>query len=208
MTIDAANALFRYFESLYSLNQNLIILCGVDILDHKVDYEQRIDEIMMTIPRLLPYVHNKKTQSYEISPKDGLMNFSTDIPFLSADYDIIFQKHTDFLIKAKKVRNKLEHEMHGARIIASMSSNASLFTVTYEVTEKLADIKANEIISFVKDMNVLFAKIQTLVDQFAASNGKEDHPYYHRLVRYSFTEFNKIYESNLLRTFGQALLPF
>lgn len=208
MTIDAANALFRYFESLYSLNQNLIILCGVDILDHKVDYDQRIDEIMMAIPRLVPYVHNKKTQSYEISPKDGLMNFSTDIPFLSADYDIILQKHTDFLIKTKKVRNKLEHEMHGARIVASLSGTSSLVTVTYEVESQTIDIRANEIIAFIKDLNVLFAQIQELVDTFASSHNKEGHPYYERLVRYRFTDFNKIYESTLLHTFGKALLPF
>lgn len=208
MTIDAANALFRYFESLYSLNQNLIVLCGVDILDHKVDYEQRIDEIMMAIPRLVPYVFNKKSESYEISQADGLMKFSDDIPFLYEDYNNILQTHNSFLKKVKQIRNKLEHEMHGARIVASMSSNASLFTVSYEVSENVIDIKASEMISFVKDLNVLFSQIQTLVDKFAASTKKEGHPYYQRLVRYSFTGFNKIYESNLLRTFGKALLPF
>ncbi len=208
MTVEAANALFRYFESLYTLNQNLIVLCGVDVLDHRGQYEQRIDDIVMAIPRLVPYVFNKKNGSYEISQNDGLVKFSNDIPFIIADYSSILQNHTTFLKKIKKVRNKLEHEMHGARIVASMSSNSSLFSVTYEVADYEIDIKASEIIAFTKDINTMFSKIQVLVDQFACINGHESHPYYERLVRYQFTEFNKIYESNLLRTFGKALLPF
>lgn len=35
MKITTANALFRYFKTLYGLNQTLTILCGTDILDHK-----------------------------------------------------------------------------------------------------------------------------------------------------------------------------
>lgn len=208
MTTEAANALFRYFESLYNLNQNLIVLCGIDVLDHRGHYEQRIDDIVMAIPRLVPYTFNKKKGSYEISQNDGLVKFSSDILFILADYNSILQKHKAFLEKIKKVRNKLEHEMHGVRIVASMSSNSSLFSVTYEVANNEIDISAAEMISFVKDLNTLFTKIQTLVDQFACRNGQEDHPYYERLVRYTFSEFNKIYESNLLRTFGKALLPF
>ena len=208
MTITTANALFQYFETLYEQNQNLIVLCGIDVLDHKGQYEKRIDDIMVAIPRLIPYVFNKKTGYYEISPNDGLMKFTSDIPFLAADYNNILLNHKDFLEKVKKIRNKLEHEMHGARIVASMSSNSSLFSVTYDVSDNGIDINAAEMIAFAKELNALFSKIQTLVDQFAYSNGKEDHPYYERLVRYKFTEFNKIYESNLLRTFGKALLPF
>ena len=34
MTIVTANALFRYFKTLYNLNQNMIALCGADVFDH------------------------------------------------------------------------------------------------------------------------------------------------------------------------------
>lgn len=208
MTVTAANALFRYFETLYELNQNLIVLCGTDIFDHKGEQERRIDEVIMAVPRLVPYGYNRKAAVYEIEKTDGLMKFSDDIPFLGADYETILQNHMDFLEKAKKVRNKLEHEMHGARIVASSSGTSSMFSVTYEVAENEIDLSAAEIIALAKDMNLLFTKIQELMKQFAHKHKYDDHPYYRRLVRCDFSDFNRIYESNLLQIIGKALLPF
>lgn len=52
MTITTANALFRYFETLYGLNQNLIVLCGTDVFDHQGEQERRIDELMMAVPSM------------------------------------------------------------------------------------------------------------------------------------------------------------
>ncbi len=208
MTIVTANALFRYFETLYNLNQNLIVLCGTDVYDHLGEQERRIDEVIMAVPRLVPYSFDKKTGAYEISKNDGLMKFSDDIQFLEEDYESIFQKHKDFLEKAKKVRNKLEHEMHGARVIAAISGTTSMFSVTYEVSENDITLCAAEIIAFVKDMNILFSKIQELAHRFAQEHKYDDHPYYRRLVRYDFADFNKIYDSDLLHILGKALLPF
>lgn len=208
MTITTANALFRYFETLYNLNQNLIVLCGTDVYDHLGEQERRIDEVVMAIPRLVPYGFNKKTGAYEIEKADGLMKFSDDILFLEADYESILQKHKDFLEKAKKVRNKLEHEMHGARIVAATSGTTSMFSVTYEVSENDITLRAAEIIAFVKDMNILFSKIQELAHHFAQEHKYGDHPYYQRLVRYDFADFNKIYDSDLLQILGKALLSF
>ena len=208
MTITTANALFRYFETLYGLNQNLIVLCGTDVYDHKGEQERRIDEVIMEVPRLVPYSFNKKTGAYEMARADGLMSFADDMLFLEADYEAILQKHKDFLEKAKKVRNKLEHEMHGARIVASSSSTTSLFSVTYEVAENEIELCAAELIAFTKDMNILFSKIQDLVKQFAREHKCSDHPYCWRLVRYDYIDFNKIFESKLLHIFGKALLPF
>lgn len=85
MTITTANALFRYFEALYGLNQNLIVLCGTDVFDHQGEQERRIDELIMVVPRLVPYGFNKKTAAYEIGKTDGLMKFSDDIPFMRED---------------------------------------------------------------------------------------------------------------------------
>jgi len=208
MTIDTANALCRYFEALYNLNQNLIVLCGVGVIDSKGDPEKRLDDIIMSVPRLVPYNCNKETSEYKISRSDGLMRFSNDIPFLKDDYETNLKKHLEFLKKIKKVRNKLEHEMHGARIVASTSGTMSLFHVTYEVNEDTIDLTADEIISFVKDINIIFAKLQKLVMHTAYEHKFEDHPYYWRLIRYDFSDFNKILESNLLHIFGKALVSF
>ena len=208
MTSIAVNALYRYFETLYSLNQNLIVLCGTNAYDHQSEQEQRIDEVMMAIPRLVPYSFDRKSGVYVIDQADGLMEFSGDLPFLSADYDNILQNHKDFLEKTKKVRNKLEHKMHGARIVASSSGSISLFAVKYDVAENEVEFCASEIIAFVKDMNILFSRIQELVRQFTIKQQCGDHPYCWRLIRYSYSDFNKIYESDILHIFGKALLPF
>ena len=208
MTITAASALFRYFETLYNLNQNMIALCGTDVYDHQGEQERRIDEVMMAVPRLIPYGYNKTAGKYEIKNTDGLLQFSDDIPFLRQDYEKLFQKHRVFLEKVVKVRNKLEHEMHGARVVASSSGTTSLFSLTYEVAENDIDLRADEIIVCIKDLNFLFSKIQTLVHEFARKHSYEDHPCYRRLVRCDFSDFNKIYESNLLHVLGKTLLPF
>lgn len=83
-----------------------------------------------------------------------------------------------------------------------------MFSVTYEVAENEIDLRADEIIAFVKDMNVLFSKIQKLVHISAREHKYDDHPYYRQLVRYDYADFNKIYKSNLLHILGKALLPF
>lgn len=83
-----------------------------------------------------------------------------------------------------------------------------MFDITYEVNGDKITITAGELIDFVKEINILFSKIQNLVNQYAYEHGKCDYLYYKRLVRYSFEDFNKIFESDLLRIFGKSLLPF
>lgn len=208
MTVETANALCRYFETLYGLNQKLFVLCGADVYDRASEYEQLIDEVVMSVPRLVPYSFNKKTSTYEITQADGLMKFSNDIPFLSKDYEDILQKHKDCLEKVKTVRNKLEHEMHGAEIVASSSGNISFYFVIYSISEQRIKLGVLEIIDFVKDMNILFSKLQKLAKQFAYDNKYNDHPYFRRLSRFDFADFNRIFESDLLYFFGKALQPF
>ena len=208
MTIDAANALYRYFETLYYLNQSLIILCGVDVIDNRGHYEKHIEDVIQAVPRLVPYKYNWDISDHAISVSDGLMEFAHELPFLKGDYEMIFLTHKEFLIKVKKIRNKLEHKLHGAKIVASSSGSVSFFAITYEVAGEDIEIEVSEIIGFVKEINTMFSKIQTEVEQFAYKNKLDDHPCYWKLTRYRFSEFNKIFESNLLRTFGKALLPF
>lgn len=208
MTVDAANALYRYFEVLYDLNRNLITLCGVDVLDNAGHYEKYVEEVIHAIPRLIPYTAKRGADRYEIDTKDGLLEFADEIPFIEGDYKNILQQHYDLLAKIKKIRNKFEHRMHGARIVASGSGSISLFDATYKVGDETFDLVAGELVAFAKDMNSMFSKIQKILDCFAYEQRKDDHPYYRRLIRYSFCNFNQIYESDLLRLVGKALLPF
>lgn len=208
MTVTAVNALYRYFQALYNLNQHIIILCGVDVLDNKWQYEEHVEEVVLLIPRLVPYSRDKKTKEYQICRNDGLLEIGGEIPFLEESYCAILEKHEEVLGKIKEIRNKLEHRMHTAREIASGSGTSCLFEITYEIKDTKIKISVNDLILFVKDLNILFSRIQKLVDTFAYEHKIEDNPYYCRLVRYCFTDFNKIYDSDLLRIFGKALLPF
>ncbi len=205
MTVETANALGRYFETLYTLNQNLIVLCGADICD-SIEFDRRVDEVVTAIPRLVPYRKDKSV--YIIEKSDGLMKFSQDLPFLGGDYEKILKEHADFLEKVKKIRNKLEHEMHGAFIVASSSGNTSMFSATYRIGEADVCVRASEIMDFVKDINTLFSKLQGLVKQFAYDSQYSGHPYFGRLVRCDFADFNRILESDLLYYFGKTLQAF
>ena len=205
MIVETAGALGRYFETLYTLNQNIIVLCGADICD-SIEFDRRVDEVVTAIPRLVPYRKDKSV--YIIEKSDGLMKFSQDLPFLGGEYEKILQEHVDFLEKVKKVRNKLEHEMHGAEIQGSMSGTDCFFEVIYRIGEEQISLSAWEIIDFVKDMNILFSQLQGLAKQFAFDNKYGDHPYFRRLVRCDFADFNRILESDLLYYFGKTLQAF
>ena len=207
MEITTANALFRYFEELYGLNQNVIALCGITVFDITDKQERRMDEVMITIPRLVPYKFVRNTDKIMLIQSDGLMNFVDDIPFIGADYKNILQKHNDFLVKAKKIRNKLEHQVHNANIVG-LGSNPSWFSVTYEVKDAEIDLRSYELISFVKDLNVLFSKIQVEVIQYAEEHQKTEYQYYKKITRFDFCDFNKIYESNISNIIGKLMLPF
>lgn len=208
MTREVANALYRYFEALYDLNRNIIFLCGADIFDSSEQYKKYVEEIIGTIPRLIPYKYYHDAQEYRINADDGLLEFSNEITFLSDDYETILEKHHDVLVKIKKIRNKIEHKMHAPTIVAAGSNSFSLLDVTYEINDEEFDLNIHKFIAVVKDMNAMFSKIQKEIDYFSFTQGKSEHPYYRRLIRYDFCQFNKIYESELLRTIGEMLAPF
>lgn len=209
MTTETANALFGYFATLYDLNQNLITLCGVDIVDDSGQYEKQIQDTVQAIPRLVPYAYNKRNNLYTIIEHDGLLEYSNDLAFLKKDYETILADNYTFLENVKRIRNKFEHKMHGARIIAGTSSGDCVsFGLTYRVDESLITLSSKDIIGFTRSLNSLFSKIQFEVSLFAMEHGKVLDPYYRRLNRYSFTDFNLIYESNILKNVGAALFPF
>ena len=208
MTVETANALYGYFKGLYSLNQNIIRLCGADVLDNNDQYEEQMESVIHLVPKLVPYVYNKNEKNYIIDKNDGLLEFSSEITFLKMGYEKILHENYDVLVKTKRIRNQLEHRMHGAKIVASESGNVNLFEITYDVKGEVLRIRVSELITFVKEMNMLFSEIQKLIDRFALEQKKQDHPYYRRLIKFSFSDFNRIYESDLIRVFGKILFPF
>lgn len=208
MTYEIANALCGYFETLYDLNRNLITLCGVDVIDNSGQYEKYIADIIQGIPRLVPYSFNKEKGIYVIVKRDGLLEFLSDLPFLNADYESLLEKNYDFLSKVKTIRNKFEHKIHGARLMAAGSGSGILFNMTYKLHDGEITLNAGEIIMFTKQINGLFSKIQKEVELFAYERNEASHAYFRRLIRYDFCDFNKIYDSPVLKLVGKALFPF
>lgn len=207
MKIDTINALFRYFEALYSLNQDLIVLCGIDVINNKELFEKHLENTIMAIPRLVPYRYDRRKGQCTLSGTDGLMSFSDDILYLRSEYSSLIKKHNAFLGQLKQIRNKLEHEMHGASVVASSSGTEPLFDVTYNVFGTNIRLTAKEMISFAVDLNVLFAKMQNDIENYPNDNSAS-YSTIMKLNRFIFTDFNKIYTSDLICTFGMALLPF
>ena len=178
-------------------------------MDNTGHYEKYIKNVIQAVPRLVPYDYDKKNQIYKINRRDELLEFLDQIPFLLDDYESILQRHGEFLSKVKNIRNKFEHKMHGARLVAGGSVGGSVaFDMTYEVGVQKIELTAGEIIRFTKDINCTFSKIQKLIDAFAYENKKSNHPYYRRLIRYDFCDFNIIYDSDILGIVGKSLFPF
>lgn len=47
MTVETANVLYGYFKGLYELNQNIIRLCGVDVIINNDQYETSYEKSSM-----------------------------------------------------------------------------------------------------------------------------------------------------------------
>lgn len=60
MNVEIASALYRYFEALYELNQNIMVLCGIDVLDNRGEYEKNIENVIHLVPKLVPYKYDKR----------------------------------------------------------------------------------------------------------------------------------------------------
>jgi hypothetical protein len=158
MNITTIDALGRYFEALYTLNQRLLALCGTNAVDHMGIQEQYIDDVIMTLPRLIPY--RFENNDIILVSKDGLLRFSDDIPLIRSEFEKLLQNHHDILVDIKRARNKLEHEMDNAHLVDSVTSPFATFSVTYIVSGEDKHICSDALISIVKDLNALFSKIQ------------------------------------------------
>ncbi len=208
MTMEIANALFGYFDTLYNLNRNLIMLCGLDVIENSGQYENEAEYVIINTPRLIPYKYDMTAGKNIVVMNDGLLEFKDELPFLYDEYCEILQNNYEFLDNIKKIRNKLEHKMHGARHTGGCSGSNSLPYLTFQLENKEIKVCVSEFVKFIKEINSLFSKLQELVREYAITEDKEFHVYYQRLTRYDFCKFNKIYDSDLLQDFGQALFPF
>lgn len=208
MTIEIANALFGYLETLYNLNQKLVKLCGIDVIDDFESGEKDILDMIQDIPRIIPYSFNTDTLKLEFKQRDGLLEYQDSILYLKDNYEQILLENYDFLDKIRKIRNKYEHKMHGVKYKSSGSGSLSLFDYIFMVENKSIEITAGSFIKLLKSVNCLFSKIVDDISKFAYQNQKEYYVYYRRITRFDFTDFNKIYDNEILRIVGKIMKKF
>ena len=208
VTVEIANALFGYLETLYNLNQKLVKLCGIDVIDDFESGEKEILDIIQDVPRIIPYSFNKKTQTLILKDRDGLLEYKDNISYLKEDYEKILSDNYEFLDKIRKIRNKYEHKMHGVKHKSSGSGSFSLFDYTFMVGDESIEITAGSFIKLIKSVNNLFSKIVLDISKYAYENKKEDYLYYRRITRFDFKDFNKIYDNDILRIVGKIMKKF
>lgn len=208
VTVEIANALFGYLETLYNLNQKLVKLCGIDVIDDFESGEKEILDIIQDVPRIIPYSFNKKTQTLILKDRDGLLEYKDNISYLKEDYEKILSDNYEFLDKIRKIRNKYEHKMHGVKHKSSGSGSFSLFDYTFMVGDESMEITAGSFIKLIKSVNNLFSKIVLDISKYAYENKKEDYLYYRRITRFDFKDFNKIYDNDILRIVGKIMKKF
>lgn len=212
MNIEIANSMIGYLETLYYLNQKIIKMCGTDAIDKHEYNHKAILDIIQDIPRLIPYIKVRNKDKYILVNSDGLLEYSSELPFLKNEYQKILDNNLNFLKKVKKIRNNYEHKMQGIKHKSSGSGSLNLFDFTFEIKEKdkytQIEIKSGEFIKLIKQLNILFSIIVKEINKFAYEEGKLDSIYYRRICYFDFEELNKIYDSNLLRIIGKIMIGY
>ena len=208
MNIEVANALYGYFESLYCINCNIIKLCGVDIYCNNDEAIKITLEIIRELPRVIPYAYDSKQQKVVISNRNGLMEFKDEIIYLEEDYNKILDSNEVCINKIRLIRNKYEHKMHGVRYDSSGCGTKWLFNIWFRVGDEEIEINASEFVCLIGRLNELFKKIVQEICDYAILNDKTEYPYYNKLTRFDFLDFNKIYEDKNLRIIGKMMYNF
>ena len=212
MNSEIANAMYGYLETLYYLNQKIIKMCGTEAIG-KYEYNHKaILDIIQDIPRMIPYLKDKNTGKYILTNRDGLLEYSNELPFLNDEYQKILDNNLEFLIKVKKIRNNYEHKMQGIKHKSSGSGSVCLFDFTFEIKEndeyKEIHIKSFEFIKLIKQLNILFSIIVKEISKFAYEEKLLDNDYYRKICNFDFEKLNKLYDSELLRTIGKIMIGY
>jgi hypothetical protein len=209
MNLEIVNNIFGYLKTLYSINKNILQLCGIDVIYDEYGELQKLTlDCIRDIPRVIPYSYDYSTNKLLYKSTDGLLEYQTDITYLKDSYDNILQSNYDFLDKVRIVRNKFEHKMHDIKYGSSGSGTQCLFDIKFNVNNKDISLSASEFIRLMKDLNTLFSKIVKDIEKWCYDNNKIEYRYYQKIARFDFEYFNSIFDSNILRKIGTIMYEF
>ena len=166
-------------------------------------------EINHNFSQLIPYRYVKSKRVLEIDEKAGLIEFINVFGYLLNEYKMMLAIHYNTLDNVRIVRNKYEHKLHDLFFEYSIGDeNMPSFFYAIKSGKKEVQINSADLILLLKDLNKLFSKLVCSVKEYAEENGKDDYPIYNRIDRFSFLDFNTIYDSNLLHTIGKLQFDF
>lgn len=213
MTLETANSLFGYFEILYRINRNLLLLCGTTLQNIDFSNDVKVLDIVQDIPRIIPFEYVKKQEKLMLVDRNGLLEFDSEIGYLKTDYCKILNNNYEFLDKIRKIRNKCEHRMHSVVTHTITSSPGDWFAYAFLVVlnkdkKELLSVTSTEFIALIKKLNELFSKLQKDVILYAQENNKTEYQYYKTISRFDFNDFNKIYDSEILHVIGNVMREF
>ena len=209
MNCKISDSLFCYLEVLYKVNQNTLKLCGADIYCNTIYHIQKlVYEIIRDIPTLIPYIC--KGNELELQNSDGLLEYQKDISYLKETYSKILNSNRNTIDNIRKIRNKYEHKMHVLDNPLSFSGSTSLYSIVIKLNKNKIKVETEELIKLIKDLNILFSKIVEDIRKYAEDNKKTDYPYYKKIIRFNFIDFNDIYNCklDLLKKIGKTMYNF
>ena len=165
-------------------------------------------EIIQDIPRIIPYSYDYKSKKQILKDKDGLLEFKYDISYLKNSFESILENNYFLLEKIRKIRNKYEHKIHDIKLLASYGDIDGMFDYSFKNHNDRVHVNTMDIVMLFKQLNTLFSQVVDDIKSWAEDNNYETHPYYYKLSRFDFKDFNSIYESDLLSKIGRMLYKF
>ena len=199
--------LYRYFECLYIVNQKLIMLSSADAIRNREKATQLSISICSNIMRIIPCVTDKKTKKIKLDKKSGIIKFKNDIDYLLDSFKKIISKHEKIIISIKAIRNKYEHSIHNLEYDSSYSGSGQYYTITFNTGKNKYEISSKQLINLVKDLNNIFSKIVKTISSLR-DNPEANILFSEKLITFDYLEFNKIFESDLLKIIGKFQYDF
>lgn len=145
MNLKIANALYGYFETMYIMNQRLIQLCGYNIMACNELPTKLLLDIVQDVPRVIPYMYERKDEKLVLAKRNGLLEFQDEIPYLRSDYAKILEDHYSFIDTVRKIRNKYEHRMHDVDWLGTVGGPFNYFDVQFEVNEEVLNVNGKKL---------------------------------------------------------------
>ena len=206
MNKEILNALVIYLETLIELNRQVLSLYGFK--QYELENKTILD-IAHNICRLVPFGRVKGKNQLRLRNNDGLMEYKNEISYLNDKYQFLLDTHYTFLDKINTIRNKSEHKMHIANVKGCLQDSGNngeyFFACGENEDDGLFSVSATECVNFTKDINLLFAQLQSEAKLYAEKNNLTEYPCFIRYFSLSFADFNIIYDLNLMNLVGKII---